>query len=284
MSLCLASSWRIVTSKCPISRNNIIANSARNPVLSITPTESFHVEDKVELTKEEAKEAEQMRQDEQLRRRDPVKYQELITKRSGVAWANAFPLSASQHSGGPQQFSAAFNIPNKGHPPSTAPAQPNAETHMGFGASGGPSESSRITGGTAEHTVFRQPAKGAALLENISLAADLTSSPRASTPKATTKTAFPQSTPTSISFASENTKTDSATLNTTSDLQSSQKYKKKKRNLELADHSSESQRSQKKRKPFPTIIEAGFKSGGQMETTFNYFLRQESSRGRDPPT
>lgn len=55
--------------------DRILADPARNHILSITPTDTFHVEDGFELTAEEMKEAEQVQRNEQLRRRN-LKVQE----------------------------------------------------------------------------------------------------------------------------------------------------------------------------------------------------------------
>ena len=59
----------------------LLENPVETPILSITPTETFYVEDDQELTQEERLEAEQMQRDEQLRRRDPVRYNALMEKR-----------------------------------------------------------------------------------------------------------------------------------------------------------------------------------------------------------
>lgn len=49
--------------------------------MSITPSETFHVDDGYDLTAQEQKEVEQMLKDEQLRRRDPARYQALVMQR-----------------------------------------------------------------------------------------------------------------------------------------------------------------------------------------------------------
>lgn len=56
-------------------------NSPRNNILSITPSETFHIEDGVELTPAERMEAEQMQKDEQLRRRNPKAHTAMILGR-----------------------------------------------------------------------------------------------------------------------------------------------------------------------------------------------------------
>ena len=53
----------------------------RNKILSIVPSETFHVEDGVELTAKERMEAEQMQRDEQLRRRNPKAHNAMILER-----------------------------------------------------------------------------------------------------------------------------------------------------------------------------------------------------------
>lgn len=52
-----------------------------NAILSITPSETFHIEDGMELTPEESKEAEQMKKDFELSRRDPIAHNALINRR-----------------------------------------------------------------------------------------------------------------------------------------------------------------------------------------------------------
>lgn len=53
----------------------------RTPILSITPSDTFHLDDGVELTPQEKREAEQMHKDEQLRRQDPSKYVAIMNER-----------------------------------------------------------------------------------------------------------------------------------------------------------------------------------------------------------
>ena len=62
-------------------RTTYADRSPRNKILSIIPSETFHVEDGVELTEIERKEAEQMQRDEQLRRRDPKAHTLMILER-----------------------------------------------------------------------------------------------------------------------------------------------------------------------------------------------------------
>lgn len=52
-------------------------------ILSITPSETFDIEDGFELTLAERKEAEQMQQEERLRRRDPKAHMAMILERRG---------------------------------------------------------------------------------------------------------------------------------------------------------------------------------------------------------
>ena len=47
-------------------------------------SEAFHKEDNVQLTEAEQRQAEQMREDEQLRRRDPVAYQARMLERQNT--------------------------------------------------------------------------------------------------------------------------------------------------------------------------------------------------------
>ena len=55
--------------------------SPRNKILSIIPSETFHIEDGVELTAKERMEAEQMQRDEQLRRRNQQAHHAMIQER-----------------------------------------------------------------------------------------------------------------------------------------------------------------------------------------------------------
>ncbi len=54
----------------PIILDRLLDDRIQNRIISITPSETFHVEDGIELTPAEWKEAEQMQKTEQLRRRD----------------------------------------------------------------------------------------------------------------------------------------------------------------------------------------------------------------------
>ena len=133
------------------------ANSCSAPIISsMDLSETFHKEDDVQLTEAEQKEAEQMREDEQLRRRDPVAYQakmmierQTAPLRAAQTHANPFPIhsmdppqpltarqvlqlpAVTQKSGdatshpssamlqnGPQRAGAAFNnLPSEPHIP-----------------------------------------------------------------------------------------------------------------------------------------------------------------------
>ncbi|CAD6581667.1 MAG: hypothetical protein ASARMPRED_000675 [Alectoria sarmentosa] len=61
--------------------DHLLADPATNHILSITPSETFHIEDGIELTPEESKEAEQMKKDFELSRRDPMAHNALINQR-----------------------------------------------------------------------------------------------------------------------------------------------------------------------------------------------------------
>ena len=54
---------------------------ARNKILSITPSETFHIEDGFELTPAERQEAEQLQKEEQMRRRDPKAHTIMMMER-----------------------------------------------------------------------------------------------------------------------------------------------------------------------------------------------------------
>lgn len=53
----------------------------RTPIVSITPSETFYLDDGNDLTAQERKEAEQLLKDEQLRRRNPTQYQAMLQQR-----------------------------------------------------------------------------------------------------------------------------------------------------------------------------------------------------------
>ncbi|KAL9102235.1 MAG: hypothetical protein Q9163_002595 [Psora crenata] len=57
--------------KDPLVLDHLLATRESNSILSIVPSETFQVDDGVELTPEERKEVEQLRKDEELRRRNP---------------------------------------------------------------------------------------------------------------------------------------------------------------------------------------------------------------------
>ena len=71
----------------------------RNLILSITPTETFHIEDGIELTPAERIEVEQMQKDEQLRRRDPKAYMARVEQRREANLRNV--LQAKRPANGP---------------------------------------------------------------------------------------------------------------------------------------------------------------------------------------
>lgn len=61
--------------------DRLLAEPAQSKIVSITPSETFHIEDGVELTPAERQEAEQIQKAEQLRRRDPQAYQQMEINR-----------------------------------------------------------------------------------------------------------------------------------------------------------------------------------------------------------
>ncbi|MCJ1275541.1 hypothetical protein MMC21_003344 [Puttea exsequens] len=67
--------------KDPHILDELLANPNVNPILSIVPTETFHIEDGIELTAEEGKEAEQMQKDEQLRRRNLLAHSVILNQK-----------------------------------------------------------------------------------------------------------------------------------------------------------------------------------------------------------
>ena len=74
----------------------------RNLILSITPTETFHIEDGIELTPAERIEVEQMQKDEQLRRRDPKAYMARVEQRREANLRNI--LQAKRLANGPSNL------------------------------------------------------------------------------------------------------------------------------------------------------------------------------------
>ena len=83
----------------------------RNKILSIVPSEAFHIEDGVELTAKERMEAEQMQRNEQLRRRNPKAH-------------NAMTVEQRERDFRPFQHTSAHNLPSADIDPSMAGTQP----------------------------------------------------------------------------------------------------------------------------------------------------------------
>lgn len=67
--------------KDPLVLDRLLAAPTQNKILSIIPSETYHIEDGVELTAKERMEAEQMQRDEQLRRRNPKAHNAMILGR-----------------------------------------------------------------------------------------------------------------------------------------------------------------------------------------------------------
>ena len=118
--------------KDPSVLNHLLELKKDNPIASITPTESFHIEDKDNLTPEEKMEAEQIFRDEQLRRRDPLKYQEMILRRQ-------HPSTSSQQLQKPQASSSSNVLP-------LIPMQPSRSTPTQLATSSSNQGSKRATG------------------------------------------------------------------------------------------------------------------------------------------
>ena len=72
---------RPLNGKDPLVLDHLLADRENTSILSIVPSETFQVDDGVELTPEEKREVEQMQKDEELRRRDPVQYSAIIMQR-----------------------------------------------------------------------------------------------------------------------------------------------------------------------------------------------------------
>ena len=201
-----------------------------------------------------------MRQDEQLRRRDPAKYHERTMKRLN---ANGLPLPASQHSGGAfHQFSIHTKPFNSSLPPSTAPVRTNSEKHVASTARGVPIPI--FHNGRFDYRMHYP-----------------NSSPQPIIDEATPRISHKASITPLLPSNSERRQRHTSNSRGNQGLQLSQEYKKKRQNLLMGEDSGEAERSPKKRKTPHNVIDAGFKSGGQMETTFNNFLRQQLGREDD---
>ena len=109
----------------------------RNKILSIIPSETFHIEDGIELTAKERMEAEQMQRNEQLRRRNERKEKEVgpfqHTSAHNLSSADIDPSMSStqpvsRH--GPM-ISTGDMLP----PPSTAPIAPMGIGNMNWAPS-----------------------------------------------------------------------------------------------------------------------------------------------------
>ena len=92
----------------------------RNKILSIVPSETFHIEDGVELTAKERMEAEQMQRDEQLRRRDQKAHNAMILERKEKEYRPFQHTSAHNLSSPDVESSMASTQPVCIHGPITA--------------------------------------------------------------------------------------------------------------------------------------------------------------------
>ena len=104
--------------------------SCRDHILSITPSETFHIEDGFELTAAEKMEAEQMQREEQMRRRDPKAHTAMILERrekglrqnqSYVASLSIPPTANVRPIPSTQQVLGTVATERMPSPPSTAP-------------------------------------------------------------------------------------------------------------------------------------------------------------------
>ena len=97
----------------------------RTPIVSMTPSETFYLDDGNDLTAQERKEAEQLLKDEQLRRRNPAQYQAMLQQRL------RFPVHSVASLSQPVRQPSTYSAPSSCNPPSaTAPAQSiNAHIH-----------------------------------------------------------------------------------------------------------------------------------------------------------
>lgn len=100
--------------------SHLLLNAEMTPILSITPFETFDVEDGEELTAQDLREAEQMQRNEQLRRQNPNEYAAMMEARRLQASRSAPPVPTVPSGPG------ASNTRRKMSFPSTMPAQPTA--------------------------------------------------------------------------------------------------------------------------------------------------------------
>lgn len=152
--------------KDPIVLDRLLADRAQNRILSITPSETFHIEDGVELTPAEREEAEQMQKDEQLRRRDPQAYYKKEADRRAKQLHPGMqhtkippPKKWIPYNGAPstqplQRLPSSTVHPDWVLPPSTAPTM-----NVPMGGLPYPDYSTQNTGGflTASHGVNLTP-------------------------------------------------------------------------------------------------------------------------------
>ncbi|KAG8532218.1 uncharacterized protein KY384_003859 [Bacidia gigantensis] len=97
------------------------------PILNIATTESFHVEDNFQLTPEEAKEAEQMRENQRLRRENPEKYLASLRKDNVFKkFAGPAPTAATYT----MAAAPAANATPGSQPEPTATKQPAVPVHL----------------------------------------------------------------------------------------------------------------------------------------------------------
>ncbi|KAL6713183.1 hypothetical protein ACLMJK_009304 [Lecanora helva] len=112
--------------------DHLLADPAQNPILSIIPSETLHIEDDMPLTDEMRMDAERMVANEQLRRRDPRAYEEKMRKemRSAMNYNNTqtstFISTASAFLGGQTGPRTQFpgSKENIKVPPSITPQMP----------------------------------------------------------------------------------------------------------------------------------------------------------------
>ncbi|KAL9131167.1 MAG: hypothetical protein Q9217_000820 [Psora testacea] len=116
--------------KDPLVLDHLLATRETNPILSIIPSETFQIDDGLELTPEEKREVEQLQKDEELRRRDPVRYsatimQRKVRNRHGESKLMENPSLAV--STAPRGFSDTSYL-HSHHPSITAHMAPSAST------------------------------------------------------------------------------------------------------------------------------------------------------------
>ena len=250
------------------------------------------------MTAEEAKEAEQIREDRELKRRNLAKYYERSreTTKSGIASA---PVSSLPQGLGLHHVSAASHVSEINATSSTASVQHFQEKYASNGsleeALGSPelpnmeNQGSYLSFDGAASTIRDKFASGWPYTVRDLEKTGQSTNDSVHSPKTPTKTARPSNleaaAPTTPNVnilnspAQQSTKF-SGTRKAGGDIGSHKRHRRKRHRL-LEDFALQPEGSQKKKRGPHSLIETGFQSTGQMEKTFNNLLRREHRRSRE---